>query len=75
MKSGTATPALVGIEAGKAGEGDATAQGGAIPGELDLKKAMGEGVDGLEKADIFSLKGVDLKIPKGQLVAIVGAVG
>ena len=75
LKSGAATPALVGIEAGKAGEGEVTAQGGAIPGELDLKKAMEEGVEGLEKAEIFSLRGVEMKIPKGQLVAIVGAVG
>jgi len=36
---------------------------------------MEEGVYGLEKAEIFSLKGVEMKIPKGQLVAIVGAVG
>lgn len=69
---------MVQVEAGKAGETDATAQGGvvsgSVPGELDIKKALELGVED-QRPEIFSLKGIEMKIPKGQLVAVVGAVG
>lgn len=71
------------MSGGRAGEGDAVAQDvapgdGLVPGLTELSEAEGEkpaGADAKKQVEIFSMHGVDLKIPKGSLTAIVGAVG